>query len=147
MLAALVPMISDKQESDAMECLVPFIMRKCQLLEIVRRVRHFSQQTQIIRNRFWFQLLKKEGKMMHLKSMWNTEVESLLNSLVVEKSKASKEKYKQLQNIAEEKRTRILQLWLQRCLFIYNLVFLQWRTLSTRPDVRQLESLFKSKHL
>jgi hypothetical protein len=36
-------MIKEKKEAEAMETLVPYLVKKCQLLEIVRRVRHFNE--------------------------------------------------------------------------------------------------------
>ena len=42
-LSALVPMIKEKKETEAMETLVPYLVKKCTILEIVRRVRHFNE--------------------------------------------------------------------------------------------------------
>lgn len=36
-------MIKEKKETDAKETLVPYLVKKCQLLELVHRVRHFNQ--------------------------------------------------------------------------------------------------------
>ena len=93
------------------------------------------------------QTINKQGKLVYLYKAWNKEKFELKHQLVKESSKQSRELFSKVCRINEQVSRQLLLLYLERCMFKYNLAFFQWRGSRPGGNAKTVEKIFNERLL
>ena len=105
----------------------------------------FCKQVKFIKDHFVFQMIKQQGKVAYLTTMWDKELNSMIAEAFKDKSKKGKDLVKELTGIDDDLAKKMIKVYIERCKFKYCLAFLQWRNSSYHAKSEDLIEIFQAR--
>jgi hypothetical protein len=90
-------------------------------------------------------MIKQQGKVAYLTTMWDKELNSMIAEAFKDKSKKGKDLVKQLTGIDDDLAKKMIKVYIERCKFKYCLAFLQWRNSSYHAKSEDLIEIFQAR--